>query len=163
MPPTPTMPSAIPPQDAAEAPPPWDDVPASRSTPGRVPAEKEIEALLQLWVVGWDPLQPDSVSPVPCAPGAVMVRPSGVPMSLEDFYTFLRSGNFSGNFMWQLMDICSIQVHGEVAWATWQWRQRFTYGGKLTDEVALHTGVFALQQDVWHIQHVHRSSGRPYE
>ena len=45
--------------------------------------------------------------------------------------------------------------------ATWLWRQRFTYQTTLTDEVSYHTGIFERIAGVWHIAHVHRSTGSP--
>ena len=59
-------------------------------------AELEIQNLLEVWVSGWDRLQPHAVSPVPHTQGAVMVRPSGEPMPLEEFYGFLKAGHFEG-------------------------------------------------------------------
>jgi ubiquitin len=94
--------------------------------------------------------------------GAVIIRPSGNPLTLEGFGQMMGSGKITG-FRTELVSVDSVRgiCGGAGAVATATFRQRFAYGGVVNDDFVLFSYTLTKSSDgSWKIAHGHRATGQ---
>ena len=97
-----------------------------------------------------------------CRDDCVFIRPSGNPLSMQQWSDMMNSPDVQMKFS-KLLSVDKVVVDGNMAYAVYKTHSQFHYKGVDNDDVAVFTGVFQRTDDTWKLVHGQRSTGQKPE
>tara|TARA_B100001063_G_scaffold46185_1_gene40021 strand:- start:13200 stop:13601 length:402 start_codon:yes stop_codon:yes gene_type:complete len=89
----------------------------------------------------------------------IFIRPTGNPLNMNQWDAMMNSADVTGASS-TLLGIHRLHIEGNMAFACYTTHSKFNYKGIDNDDVAVFTGVFVKQNDMWKMAHGQRSTGR---
>ncbi len=89
----------------------------------------------------------------------IFIRPSGNPLTMNMWDAMMNNSDVT-NGSSRLLNIHKLKIDNNMAYACYTTHSKFNYKGTDNNDVAVFTGIFLKQDDVWKMIHGQRSTGR---